>query len=190
MLIGVILFCLVMSLWGLHAFGSSFIGDFGSNWLATLLGVAIGVPIALWANRYQEKNTETERKKKILRLLKTELLMNFGTFTHWDKENNIMVRVIKLIVFLKSEFWDAFSDGGELQWIKDPVLLSEIAEAYNFIRMVLQLSNRYFEILKVPQYDQGKTAIKYILTLLEEGIPNSMAEISKALKAIEQAEKI
>ena len=179
-----------MAVWGIIIFGASFIQDFGTNWLATFLGVVVGVPLALWVNRYQEKTTETERKKKILRLLKTELLMNFGTLTHWEKENNIMVRVIRLIVFLKSEFWDAFSDGGELQWIKDPVLLSEIAEAYNFIRMTLQLSNRYFEILKVPHYDQGKTAIRYTLTLLDEGIPNSMAEITKALNAIEQAEKL
>jgi hypothetical protein len=189
MLIGSLLFCIILTLWGVRLWGSSFIQDFGANWLATFLGVAIGVPLALWVNRYQEKITEGERKRKILSLLTTELLMNFGTLTGWNKENNIMVRSTNLIVFLESGFWDAFSDGGELQWIKDPVLLSKIAEAYNFIRMILELSNRYFEILKVPHFDQGKTAIKHTLYLLEKGVPNAMAEISTALKAIEDADK-
>ena len=116
--------------------------------------------------------------------------MNFGAFTQWNEKPDILSQITMLTVFLKSEYWDAFSDGGELQWIKDPILLSNIAEAYNFIRMMLQLSNRYFEILKVPYYDSENRAINYTQTLLNEGVPNSKREISKALNAIEQAEKL
>ena len=31
---------------------------------------------------------------------------------------------------LRDEVWKAFSDGGELQWIRDPVLLTHLANLY------------------------------------------------------------
>ncbi len=37
---------------------------------------------------------------------------------------------------MRSELWKAFSDGGEIEWIKDVDLLGEIATAYSLIRLV------------------------------------------------------
>jgi glycopeptide antibiotics resistance protein len=49
---------------GMQNYGSSFIQDFISNWLATLLGAMIGVPLALWVSGIQERKIESGKKNK------------------------------------------------------------------------------------------------------------------------------
>jgi ABC-type spermidine/putrescine transport system permease subunit I len=45
-------------------FNLSFWQNFISSGLATLVGVIIGIPAALWIGRIQERATEKEKKKK------------------------------------------------------------------------------------------------------------------------------
>jgi hypothetical protein len=184
-------------------FDISFWKDFSSNALSTFVGILIGIPVALWVSNYQNKVEEKERKKKILRLLKHELFMNLGKLSRWKKDENKIIIASELLIFLKTEYWNAFSDGGELQWIKDPVLLSEIAEAYNFIRMISNTANEYANFvqtqyvastgdtsshIKANYRNPSTEAISSLWSLLEEGVENTKFEISKALKSIEAAE--
>ncbi len=173
----------------MNIFDFPFWKDFLSNALATFLGALVGIPIALWISRYQAKIEEKERKLKILRLLKHELLMNFGKLTRWDTSVNPISITSELCIFLKTEYWKAFSDGGELQWIKDPELLSMIAEAYNFIRMIVELSNRYLDIEQARNTALNENALSHIWGLLKDGVEHAKSEITSALQQIERAEK-
>ena len=104
-------------------FDTSFWQNFVSNTLATIVGaVILGIPIALWLNKHQEKSSEKERKKKILSLLREELLINLTQLSGWEKNDNKRIEVNIIGPFLRNESWKAFSDGGELQWIKNPIL--------------------------------------------------------------------
>ena len=187
----------------MNFFDISFWKDFSSNALSTFIGILIGIPVALWISSHQNKAEEKERKKKILRLLQHELLMNFGKLSRWDKDDNKIIVASGLLIFLKVEYWKAFSDGGELQWIKDPILLSEIAEAYNFIRMISDTANKYVTFaqtqyiastgdsnsqIRANYRNTNTEAISGLWSLLEEGVENTKFEISKALKSIEKAE--
>ena len=170
-------------------FNLDFWRDFVSNGGATLLGAVIGIPIALWLSNFQGKKEEKERKKKILQLLTQELLVNLGTVSGWKRRSDIfMIESLNLIVFIKLEHWDAFSDGGELQWIKDPVLLGTIAEAYNYLRMLKELCSKFFEMLSVQKFDQTGKVMPEIQHLVEKGISETMFEIQRALDAIEVAD--
>lgn len=173
----------------MNLFDLSFWKDFLSNAFATFLGVLVGIPVALWVSKYQERQEEIERKRKILRLLKHELLMNFGALSHWKKRAESIYNASELHVFLKTEYWKAFSDGGELQWIKDPTLLSKIAEAYNFIRMVTEAANQYINLQQTTYVGITSDVLLHMWELLDEGAENAKYEISKALKSIEDAEK-
>jgi hypothetical protein len=51
---------------------------------------------------------------------------------------------------LKDESWNAFSLGGELQWIKDPVLLTYIADVYGDVR---EIRNSYELLIKHRRED-------------------------------------
>ena len=130
----------------MHFFDISFWQNFVSNALATFVGAVIGIPVALWLSKYQEQTSEKERKKKILSLLQEELMINLtlvsGIKHREDKEFEYSI----IGPFLRDESWNAFSDGGELEWIKDPKLLSDLANSYDYIRSLRQLSQRYFDI--------------------------------------------
>lgn len=176
----------------MNFFDLSFWQGFVSNSLATFLGALVGIPIALWISTHQGRKEEVERKRKILRLLKHELLMNFGTLAHWKKRDEQISNAAELHIFLQTEHWRAFSDGGELQWIKDPTLLSEIAEAYNFIRMTSEASNQFINLAQNTYRGSGITsdALTHLWKLIDEGAENTKFEITKAVKSIENAEKV
>ena len=47
---------------------------------------------------------------------------------------------------MQDEVWAAMSDGGELQWIKDPGLLRQLARSYLYVRTIIFLERQFFEI--------------------------------------------
>jgi len=129
----------------------SFLQNFLSNLFATFIALIIGIPIALWLERMrvrrEEKAREREeqqRTRKILQLLKTEL--------HQNKEaiDKIHIDVANYYYGLRTELWDAFSDGGELQWIKDPDLLAVLSAAFSGIRQVRILYEKYTDLYFYP----------------------------------------
>ncbi len=114
----------------MNFFDSSFWQSFVSNLLATLLGVAIGIPVALWLRGFQERRTEKERKRNILEKLKKELLFNLDNIymredEKWDIDD--INKIFYYTIGIKEEVYRGLSDGGELQWIKDVDLLETIS---------------------------------------------------------------
>ena len=172
-------------------FDTSFWQNFVSNALATFLGAIIGIPIALGLSRHQEKISEKERKKKILELLREELMINLTHLSGWDKAKDKKAQAIIIGPFLRDESWKAFSDGGELEWIKNPKLISELANAYSYIRLMQQLSERYLSLLYMtPNEKTHPIAIDFIWAMVEKGINESTEMVMVALKAISNEEKV
>ncbi len=173
----------------MNFFDCSFWQSFVSDLSATLLGVVIGIPIALWLSRYQERNTEKERKKKILSVLRVELMENLTVLSGWVKEGKKKVEVLYLTAVLKDESWSAFSDGGELQWIKDPYLLAELSDAFSTIRSIKLLADRYFNLIEFPTEETNSTAMNTVWRLLEAAITYAFKEIPTTLEAIKNSYK-
>ncbi len=171
-------------------FDISFWQNFLSNAIATFLGAIIGIPIALGLNRHQDKISEKERKKKILALLQEELIINLSQLAGWNKAKDKRAEAITIGPFLRDESWKAFSDGGELEWIKNPKLISEIANAYSYVRLMQQLSERYLHLLYMtPREKTHPIAIDYIWKMVEKGINESTEMVNTALTAIIKEEK-
>lgn len=134
----------------------SFVQDFVSNLLSTIIGVALGIPAALWLNRRVEKQTTKERVKKIITLLKDELSYNEVEFARWEGNlDRVLNEIGSISSLLRTELWQAYSDGGELEWIKDVVLLSMLADTYYSIRAITTLADRYFEALQFGNGGRG-----------------------------------
>ena len=109
------------------------------NLLATIFGIVLGVPAAIsidrWRDRIeqsQEKRDAETRKNKVLQILLDEL--------HHNKKVLSKRLEIEETKYphpeLKFTAWQAFSNGGEIKWIDDPVLLTHIANAYHFIQLL------------------------------------------------------
>ena len=123
----------------MNFFDFSFWQQFVSNLLATFMGAALGIPIALYVNRLVEKESETERKRKILVLLRNELAENLTLIKNWIKSPDLKETVAVIGYDIKTEVWAAFSDGGEIEWIKDPELLGILSNAFFSLKNLREL---------------------------------------------------
>lgn len=128
-------------------FDFSFWQNFGSNFLATIIGVALGIPIAFWINRRVETTNESERKEKILQVLSVELNENLRVVSEWQRAGKEDQEMTTIGARMSDEVWNTLSDGGELQWIKDPVLLSGLAFTYAEIKRIKYLSDKYLSLI-------------------------------------------
>jgi hypothetical protein len=57
--------------------------------------------------------------------------------------------VKKRVVFiegLKDELWNAFADGGELEWIRDLELMHVISFAYHYVRRITYFERLYLQV--------------------------------------------
>lgn len=179
----VILLSILLIIWGIADKNIDYIHDFSANWVSTMLGALVGVPVALWVSRYQEHRAEVEKKEKILVLLEKELKDNKGFLQYWNDEKRVD-QIETLYTLLRDEAWKAFSDGGELQWIKNPELLRTLAEAFSSIGKVIEISRMYYDrVFMVGQVleDAHREAISERFI---EALELAQDDINKALEKI------
>jgi hypothetical protein len=183
----------------IHLNNGQFRDDFISNLAATVVGLLVGIPVALELNRRQQASQEVRadeanakeiavRKKRILQLLRNELDIDRQLILHRKGTGSGGQRGVSL-PGLKDEVWNAFSDGGELQWLQSPDLLDSIATAYHSIRSIIYLEQRYFEATHFPgvQVKQAKYPKDYILEYLDSLDPGTVKTIEGSVAAIDAA---
>jgi hypothetical protein len=169
------------------------------NWFATMIGALIGILFALEINRVQQaaqekkecdlrEKEERDRKVKILALIKKELDYNRTALLARQPNKEEGAKRVVLVNRLKDELWNAFSDGGELQWIKDVQLLDFIATAYYHVRAIIFLEEKYFEATHFPgmQVQKEKYPKDYILEYLTATDPEVLKHIEEALQEIDK----
>lgn len=183
-LIATIIFVAVMILWGLYAFGPDFLQDFGANWLATFLGLMMGIPLALWLSNYQEKSTEKEKKYKILASLKDELSYSVHELGRMLDDQVLKRESGVLSSLLRNELWRAYSDGGELQWIKDVDLLAQIADSYYCIRAIMDLSDRYYDSVQYATEEASPARIGEVFQTLKLAVDVGLRSIEDTIREI------
>ena len=158
---------------------------FLSNLLATVIGLIIGIPVAIYISNYQEKASEKERKEKIIELLREELFVNLNHLISYAKNTDKDAILLVLSGFLKDESWRAFSEGGELEWIKDPKLLSDISWAYSSIQTVKYILEKHYSLIYHTDYRLNKQqGMIYLRDMVEKGIIEAITDIEKAIKAM------
>lgn len=144
-----------------HFTSATFVESTMGNLLATLVGVIVGIPIALSINRSQLATEEAanhakqvaehkKRKDTILSLLRTELQQNLQDLHERMKEMQTSGKRAVFVNPLRDEVWGALSDGGEIKWIDDLDLLAHLAAAYHEIKNTIFLERKFLETLHFP----------------------------------------
>jgi hypothetical protein len=96
---------------------------------------------------------------------------------------------------LKTELWNTFSDGGELQWIHDINILHVMAQTYDSLRMVLHAENTYttFELNASIQHgvpgdwpNYAKLHRERLFDKMHETINSALKNIEGTLRMIEE----
>ena len=169
---------------------SGFWNDFISNGTATLLGAILGIPIALWISTFQSTIEQRARKTKILTLLEEEISENFALLKLWDQwPESFIVRSLNLLARIKVKHWNAFSDGGELQWIQNPDLLGQIADAYHNLIMLKELCDKLFLVLPMNAIEGSEGVISELKSLIESEIEKTISVSEGTMRAIDQAQQ-
>lgn len=126
---------------------ASFWNDFLSSFLSTVVGLVVGIPIALFISEWQENASAKERTHKILSLLYEELQLNHLVVSAWlDAKNIADINKLFQLTLLHTELWSTFSDGGEIQWVKDLGILSALADAYQQTKTLDSVTNRMLTV--------------------------------------------
>ena len=161
------------------------------NWLATLLGIVAGVPIALAIERRRASREELEqsvRKRqqaiKISFLIRDELVHNSNGLAKRLRDRT----KLPLLPF-KSDLWRALSDSGEIKWIDNPPVLNDIASAFYYIGVVTAIEENCYEAVRGlnPRYEDGTLVSQRLL----EDARYFDGDLSKAITtAIESIENV
>ena len=164
-----------------------------SQFVSDLLSTIIGVGLALWGAIWLDRRTHTrereaqskkkvERARRVLRLLRDELLYDSNALSRID--DNIMTTFAQL----KIESWQAFSDGGELRAIDDPELLASISSAYALIGQFTFLYSHFFQMKFFPpgggNSETSRILVNYTLRAKQdalEAVKNVLNEIQTKL---------
>ena len=110
------------------------------NWLATIVGVVVGLPIALWLNAAFESKA-TERQKKVQNNEAAERAKRTTLALRQELENAIPVLEALSVsqvaqIHISIARWSSASTSGETQWLAGPELVQALAAAYESIGVV------------------------------------------------------
>jgi hypothetical protein len=167
-------------------FNLEFWQSFVSNAFATFIGAGLGVLGALWLSKHLEESSEKERKKKILDLLFNELLINLSRLSGFQKSHTKHKEALILSALLRNESWMAFSDGGELEWIKDPKLLDDLSDAYYAIRSVMNLSDKYCQVSMLDTNPMSSWTSSNLSSTIEYGVQFAIERLDIAFNEIKK----
>ena len=154
------------------------------NWLATLLGIITGVPVALYLERNRAKSEQVEQqrvdrliRRDVLTLLRAELI---------DAQAKIAQRTALgssiPVEPLKTSAWEAMQATGSLRYVAELSLISVLSEAYRLVQILAGIEHTLHRTIYGinVQFPDGENAATKILR-------NAVAFHAPTLAALGQA---
>lgn len=123
---------------------SSFMQGMVGNLLATVIGIAVGLPIALWVNRVAQRNSNRDEDARLARE-RAETEWSILNILHRELKDNEPGLVgagagtIRQFHYFTGR-WQAIVGGGGIQSIGDPEIVAAIAHTYERIDALNQLA--------------------------------------------------
>jgi len=172
-------------------FDQIFWQGFLSNLFATLIGIIFGIPVALWISNFQEKEAENTRRAKILSTIWKELDRNRLQLEHWSRLNPINKHneIWSLCIRLREESWNVFSQGGEMEWIKNRDLLYAISESYFASKRVKQIAEKYYDMATKNLTTTSSDNLKRLFQALIKSVDYASKSSIHSMQLIENALK-
>lgn len=164
--------------------GTPFWQSFFSNFLATLLGAIVGIPTAIWLSNLQHKKDDDAQRSRIVPVLQEELLVNMTQLSRLYESGFRKFETVYAGIFLEDDAWQAFTSNGELAFINDPNLLKKLSHAYNSVRVVQRLCERYIELANLTDPKDRQYLQNIIEPLLTKGVSVAIEDIETAFRAI------
>lgn len=158
------------------------------NWLATLLGIVTGVPVALFLERRRVASGTVEKQREVQRVRRDMLTLLHGELVDATKRlaSRAALKTSVPIDPMKMSIWDVMRDSGNLTHISEPELISAIADAYRIIAII---SSREKQIMQsvyaaTVTFADGETAGMKLLRETADFYAPAVQSIEIALAAI------
>jgi hypothetical protein len=159
------------------------------NWLATVIGLVVGIPIALEIERSRSQRERGEKQDKILALVEDELNHNYTLISKSWVGKSPFERGAYLGGALKDDLWQAMSDSGEIQAISDVELLDKISNAYYYVRLLSLFAQNLFSAYLIQPSAAGETAMNHINSRADTFGGMAEVAIEAALSAIKDIKR-
>jgi hypothetical protein len=104
----------------------------------------------------------------------------------FQKSQEKFREALTLSAVLRNESWKAFSDGGELEWVKDPKLLNDLSDAYYAIRSVMSLSDKYCQVSMLETNPMSFWTSSNLSSTIEYGVQFAIERIDIAFNEIKK----
>lgn len=161
------------------------------NWLATLLGIVSGVPVALYLERNRAKSERAERlradqldKRDVLTLIHAELIDARGKIAQRiDLDASIPVEP------LKTSAWEVLAATGNLRHVAELPLLHALSEAYRSVQVLAGIEQTFYRTIYGinVQFPDGENAATKIMRDAVSFHDPALAAVGQALSVAESS---
>jgi hypothetical protein len=161
------------------------------NWLATLLGIVTGVPVALFLERRRVASETSWKQREVQRVRRDMLTLLQGELADAAMRLKKRVELKDAVPFdpMKMSIWDVMRDSGNLTHISEPELLSSIADAYRIISVIADREKRIMQAIYgvTVTFSDGETAGTKLLRETSDFYLPASQSIERALISISAA---
>lgn len=163
------------------------------NWLATLLGIVTGVPVAMYLERKRSAAEVNSKAIEDERVRRDTLTLLLGELV--DAQRRVIARLALKdsipIDPMKMSIWNAMRDSGNLVHISEPKLLSCISDAYRLISVLADREKHTMTVIYGVNvtFPDGENAGQKLLRDTSSFHDPLLNQIDQAISAISEALK-
>jgi hypothetical protein len=158
--------CAAVVVWACYFFlrhydSQPFLEGAMGNLFATMLGVVVGIPVALQIAQHQQSAAEIASRQAAVALAQARKHAVASHLLDELRSNRVQVLECRaplengakrsvLTHPLRTELWQAFSDSGELQYINNPQVLALLAKAFHQTKATARMEQLLLELTHFP----------------------------------------
>jgi hypothetical protein len=154
--------------------------SFGSNIVATLIGVFVGFYLSLWWDRRKKTDEERLARKRVLEGLRDELGTNAATLEDMDKNQRY---AFVTTVFLVDVYQSAVASGGLS--LLDGELLISVEDSYRHLRGMNSWSDVIRSMISASDGPNSEN-VKQVINLMEVSGKEAIKAVSKTIELVEK----
>ena len=161
------------------------------NGVATLLGIVIGVPVALHLERRRAEGDQRLRRDEERRLRNDVVVLlqqELSEAKHNIADRGAMTESLP-IEPLKMSSWEAMKATGNLRHISEPALISAVSDAYRLLQCLAEAERSVLAAIHGinVQFSDGEFATVKLMRNAKSFHVPTISSVDRALKQLKQA---
>lgn len=171
---------------------SSYLQALMSSWAATVLGIGVGLPVALWLNRLAQREADKAenektlaaaklREDRVLQIVEQELTGNLGYIEAVINNNSLRFH-------FDVARWQAIGSSGDAAAIDDLAVLQRVARTYEQIETLNAIAGQWLVVMTNHHVADGSSVLRdeTLRSLVVASSNDALRAINETLPVITQ----